>query len=62
MNIIENYKTRFDEYIENTAIINLTDKEYELEYQGLIIQDKLRYLITKGVNLTSMALANGITL
>ena len=62
MNIVEQQNVSFNEYVESIATEVLTDNEYELEYQGLFINDKIRYLVNKGINLIPLAAINGINL
>lgn len=52
----------FEAYIESIATEELTDLQYELEYQGLCIADKCRYLMSVGVNVKPNAALNGITI
>lgn len=49
--MLTEYKNKFLEYIDSIAIDILSDNEFELEYQGLYLIDKLYYLSKKGKNL-----------
>lgn len=61
--IIINYNPlSFEAYIELIAVKELTDWQYELEYQGLCIADKCRYLMSMGFNVKPQATLNGITI
>lgn len=43
-----------EDYYDLIACKLLTDYQYELEYQGLFINDKIRYLAGKGFGLYTL--------
>lgn len=59
MNTIEEYEISFEDYVDNVAASILTDEQYH-EFQGLFINDRIRYLAGKGRNLIPLARFNGI--
>jgi hypothetical protein len=62
MVMIESNNSSLGEYIEQMAVDNLTDEQFELEFQGLFVSDKVRYLAAHGINLIPIATLNGITI
>lgn len=60
MKAINETDVLFDDYVERIACENLTDEEFEMEYQGLFINDKVRLLAKKGINLIPIAALNQV--
>lgn len=56
---IEKHETTFESYLENIAVENLSDEQYD-DFQGLYIKDKVRFLMKSGFNLKPLAFLNGI--
>lgn len=58
MRMIEEYKIDFVDFLDSIAIDVLTDREFELEYQGLCKNDKCHYLKMRGFNYTHLLSIN----